>query len=125
MTELKFNSAGLIPAIVQDAASGEVLMMAYMDQETLRRTLKEKRTVFYSRSRKKYWVKGESSGHTQEVVEVLTDCDRDTVLIRVKQKGGACHLGYRTCFVHRVNEKGEIAQITQKKVFNPDKVYRE
>ena len=125
MTELKFNSAGLIPAIVQDAASGEVLMMAYMDQEALRRTLKEKRTVFYSRSRKKYWVKGESSGHTQEVVEVLTDCDRDTVLIRVKQKGGACHLGYRTCFVHRVNEKGEIAQITQKKVFNPDKVYRE
>lgn len=125
MTELKFNSAGLIPAIVQDAASGEVLMMAYMDEEALRRTLKEKRTVFYSRSRKKYWVKGESSGHTQEVVEVLTDCDRDTVLIRVKQKGGACHLGYRTCFVHRVNEKGEIAQITQKKVFNPDKVYRE
>lgn len=98
-------------------------MMAYMDSRALRRTLKEKRTVFYSRSRKKYWVKGEISGHTQEVVEVLTDCDQDTLLIRVRQKGGACHLGYRSCFVHRLNKKGGRGKVVQGKVFDPKTVY--
>lgn len=98
-------------------------MMAYMDKKAFQRTLKEKHTVFYSRSRKQYWVKGESSGHTQKVIEVLVDCDKDTVLIRVKQKGGACHLGYRTCFVRRINGKGNFSKVTQKKVFNPNAVY--
>lgn len=125
MTTFKFNKEGLIPAVIQDADTGEVLMMAYMDSEALQRTLKERRTVFYSRSRKKYWVKGESSGHTQKVVEVLTDCDQDTVLIRVKQKGGACHLGYRSCFVHQLDQKGDIAKVTQEKVFDPSQVYLE
>ena len=124
MIQLKFNSQGLIPAIIQDADSGEVLMEAYMDSTAVERTLKEKRTVFYSRSRNQYWVKGESSGHTQDVVQVLTDCDQDSLLIRVRQKGGACHLGYRSCFVHELNEKGEIAGITQKKVFDPEKIYK-
>ena len=124
MTEFKFDKNGLMPVIVQDFDSGEVLMLGYMDLEALRRTLKEKRTVFYSRSRKKYWVKGESSGHTQEVLEVLTDCDEDTLLIRVKQKGGACHLGYRSCFVHKIDKDGNVSQITQKKIFDPEKVYR-
>ena len=123
MIEFKLDGNGLIPAIIQDADSGEILMMAYMDLVALERTLKEKRTVFFSRSRNKYWVKGESSGHTQEVVEVLTDCDQDTVLIRVRQKGGACHLGYRSCFVHQLDGKGHIQKVTQKKVFDPDKVY--
>ena len=99
-------------------------MMGYMDLEALKRTLKEKRTVFYSRSRKKYWVKGEESGHTQEVIEVLTDCDQDTLLIRVKQKGGACHLGYRSCFVNQVNERGDLGKITQQRIFMPEDVYR-
>ena len=123
MIPFKFDANGLIPAIVQDCDTGEVLMMAYMDKTALERTLKEKKAVFYSRSRKKYWVKGESSGHTQEVVEVLTDCDQDTVLLRVRQKGGARHLGYRSCFVHQMNEKGDVAKITQEKVFDPESVY--
>lgn len=123
MIEFKFNANGLIPVIVQDYDSGEVLMMAYMDLTALKRTLQEKQTILYSRSRKKYWVKGESSGHTQQVLEVLTDCDQDTLLIRVKQKGGACHLGYRTCFVQKVDENGALEKITQKKVFDPESVY--
>ncbi len=123
MTKFKFDKNGLIPAIIQDHDSGEVLMMGYMDARALKRTFKEKRTVFYSRSRKKYWVKGETSGHTQKVFQLLTDCDRDTLLIQVKQKGGACHLGYRSCFVHQLDQKGDAARITQKKVFKPDAVY--
>ncbi len=123
MQEFKFNDSGLIPVIIQDQDSGEVLMLAYMDEEAVKRTLKEKRTVFYSRSRKTYWVKGESSGHTQAVAHVLTDCDKDTLLVRVKQKGGACHLGYRSCFVHELDEAGKIVRITQEKVFDPEKTY--
>ena len=124
MIKFKFDDDGLLPAVIQDYDSGEVLMLAYMDKTALERTLKEKRTVFYSRSRKKYWVKGETSGHTQKVLEVLTDCDQDTVLIRVRQIGGACHLGYRTCFVQQVGEKGDLLKVTQKKVFNPENTYQ-
>lgn len=124
MTPFKFDQQGLIATIIQDVDSNEVLMLAYMDQTALQRTLKEKKTVFYSRSRQKYWVKGESSGHIQEVIDVKTDCDRDAVIIRVRQKGGACHLGYRTCFVHELNDAGDIVKITQEKVFDPDKVYK-
>ena len=123
MIEFKVDDKGLIPVIIQDHDSGEVYMMAYMNLEALRRTLKEKRTVFYSRSRDTYWVKGETSGHAQEVLQILTDCDQDTLLIRVKQKGGACHLGYRSCFVHEVDEHGNIAKITQEKIFDPKKAY--
>lgn len=123
MEELKFGDNGLIPVVIQDADNGEVLMVAYMDKTALSRTLKERKTVFYSRSRKQYWVKGETSGHTQDVVDVSTDCDRDTVLVRVKQKGGACHLGYRTCFVHPLDAQGKIQPATQEKVFDPSKVY--
>ena len=125
MLEFKFDANGLIPDIVQDLESGEVLMVGYMDSEALKRTLQEKKSVFYSRSRKQYWVKGESSGHTQEVVEVLTDCDRDTILVRVKQRGGACHLGYRSCFVNLIDHQGNLAEITQKKIFDPKAVYPE
>ncbi|HLD50243.1 MAG TPA: phosphoribosyl-AMP cyclohydrolase [bacterium] len=122
--DFKFNSEGLIPAIIQDADSGEVLMLAYMDKTALERTLKEKKTVFFSRSRNQYWVKGESSGHVQNVTQSLTDCDKDTILIKVKQVGGACHLGYRTCFVHELDANGKIVKVTQEKVFDPDKVYK-
>src|SRR3989338_1241813 len=109
--DFKFNSEGLIPAIIQDADSGEVLMLAYMDKTALERTLKEKKTVFFSRSRNQYWVKGESSGHVQNVTQSLTDCDKDTILIKVKQVGGACHLGYRTCFVHELDANGKIVKV--------------
>ena len=123
MIEFKFDAKGLIPAIIQDYDSGEVLMMGYMNLEALNRTLKEKRTVFYSRSRNTYWVKGETSGHTQEVFQILTDCDQDTLLIRVRQEGGACHLGYRSCFVHEINAQGDVGKVTQEKMFDPKQTY--
>ena len=125
MLDFKFDAQGLITAVIQDADTGEILMLAHMDKTALERTLKEKNTVFYSRSRKKYWIKGETSGHVQTVTQALADCDRDAVLIKVRQKGGACHLGYRSCFVHELSEDGEIVRITQDKVFDPDKVYKE
>lgn len=125
MHDFKYNAEGLIPAIIQDADSGEVLMLAYMDKVALERTLAEKKTVFYSRSRNKYWVKGETSGHTQDVQgKALTDCDRDTILIKVKQHGGACHEGYRSCFVNELDDKGNIVRVTQEKVFDPDATYK-
>lgn len=124
MLKFKFNDQGLMPVIIQDASSGEVLMLAYMNQTAIERTLTEKKTVFYSRSRNQYWVKGESSGHTQDVKQILTDCDQDTLLIRVTQHGGACHLGYRSCFVHELNDKGDVIRVTQEKLFDPDAVYK-
>lgn len=124
MIDLKLDGQGLMPAVIQDAESGEVLMVAFMDKTAVERTLREKKTVFYSRSRNKYWVKGESSGHVQQVRQVLTDCDQDTLVIKVTQEGGACHLGYRSCFVHELDEKGDIVRVTQEKVFDPEKVYK-
>jgi phosphoribosyl-AMP cyclohydrolase len=95
---LRFDAQGLIPAVVQDASDGAVLMVAWMDAEAVRRTLTTGRTWFWSRSRQTYWCKGETSGHTQHVREVLADCDADTLLVRVRQVGPACHTGTRTCF---------------------------
>ncbi len=124
MINFKFNSQGLLPVIIQDEQTNEVLMLAYMDQQAIERTLKEKKTVFYSRSRNQYWIKGEQSGHIQEVKQVLTDCDQDTLLIRVRQTGGACHLGYKSCFVHELSDAGEITRVTQQKLFDPDQIYK-
>ncbi|QLH74395.1 MAG: bifunctional phosphoribosyl-AMP cyclohydrolase/phosphoribosyl-ATP diphosphatase HisIE [Methanomassiliicoccales archaeon] len=98
MTELKFNSEGLIPAIVQDADTNEVLMMAYMNEESFRLTKETGLTHFYSRSRQKLWKKGETSGHVQKVVSIQLDCDADTLLVRVRQEGVACHLDRMSCF---------------------------
>lgn len=99
LPDLKFDRDGLIPAIIQDAASKEVLMMAYMNAESVEKTVSTGYTHFWSRSRGKLWKKGETSGHVQEVREMLYDCDRDTLLIKVDQKGpGACHTGHRSCF---------------------------
>jgi len=92
------NDAGLVPAIVQDEESGQVLMMAWMDDEALRRTLSSRRSTFYSRSRRAYWTKGETSGHRQWVRKVQLDCDGDTLLLTVRQDGPACHTGLRSCF---------------------------
>ena len=117
--ELKYDKHGLIPAIIQDAGNNEVLMMAYMNSASLQKTLETGHTHFWSRSRQKYWMKGESSGHVQEVKQVLVDCDRDTVLIKVAQKGpGACHTGHRSCFYTDINGN-EIAE----KVFSEEDVY--
>jgi phosphoribosyl-AMP cyclohydrolase len=99
--EIKFNKQGLVPVITQDE-SGEVLMLAYADKEALRLTLQTGKAHYFSRSRQKLWLKGETSGNTQEVTEVLVDCDQDAVLYRIKQKGVACHTGNRSCFYRKL-----------------------
>ena len=123
LDELKFDSNGLIPAIVQDFENNDVLMMAYMNREAVQRTLESGHATFWSRSRQKYWVKGETSGHTQKVRSLALDCDADTLLIKVEQKGGACHEGYRSCFFREVSPKGNSTRIIGTKVFDPDTVY--
>lgn len=120
--QIKFDSNGLIPAIVQDARSRELLMMAYMNRESLLKTLKTKKTHFYSRSRKRIWLKGESSGHFQKVVSVSLDCDGDALLVLAHQKGGACHAGYRSCFF-RTLRGGKTWKVPVAKLFDPEKVY--
>jgi phosphoribosyl-AMP cyclohydrolase len=113
---------GLLPAIVQDAQTGEVLMLAYMNAESYAETLSSGRAVFYSRSRKKLWRKGEESGHVQIVRQVLVDCDGDTILLKVEQVGGAaCHEGYRSCFYRQVTSEG--LKIVAERVFDPADVY--
>lgn len=97
-SRVRFNDAGLVPAIVQAADTGEVLMMAWMDDRALAYTLATRQGTYYSRSRQEYWIKGLTSGNTQKVTEVRLDCDGDTVLLKVVQRGGACHTGDRTCF---------------------------
>ena len=99
---LKFDSAKLIPAIIQDYKTGEVLMLAYMNKESLRRTIKLGKTCFWSRSRKEYWVKGMTSGHFQFVKSIFYDCDLDALLIKVRQVGVACHTGNRSCFYRKI-----------------------
>ncbi|MEJ5997052.1 phosphoribosyl-AMP cyclohydrolase [Corynebacterium sp. H130] len=98
---LKFNDAGLIPVIVQAAGTKEVLMMAWMDSHALAHSLSTRRGTYFSRSRNSYWIKGETSGHVQEVVSIAADCDGDTLLMTVRQTGAACHTGTRTCFDDR------------------------
>ena len=121
--ELKKDSSGLVPAIVQDAETGEVLMMAYMNEEALSQTIETGKTHFYSRSRQKQWCKGESSGHTQEVRSIATDCDKDTLLVRVKQNVAACHTGYYSCFFNKLDTDSKTWKEEGHKVFDPGKVY--
>lgn len=102
----KFDSAGLVAAIAQDAETGEVLMLAWMNAEALARTLETGRATYWSRSRGEIWVKGETSGHTQDVVEVRVDCDQDAVLLKVRQTGGACHTGRESCFYRIADASG-------------------
>ena len=98
LDDLKYNDQGLIPAIVQDHANGEVLMMAWMNRESLQRTVDSGKATYWSRSRQEFWVKGETSGHTQAVKRIAVDCDMDTLLMWVEQVGAACHENYRSCF---------------------------
>jgi len=117
--QLKYDGSGLIPAIIQDAENGEVLMMAYMNRESLEKTMATGFTHFWSRSRSKMWKKGETSGHVQEVKRILYDCDRDTLLVKVIQKGpGACHTGHRSCFFTDISGE-EIGE----KTFSAEDVY--
>lgn len=107
---LSYNDAGLIPAIAQDHASGEVLMLAWMNAESVQRTLETRRVTYWSRSRQAFWAKGETSGHVQELVGMRVDCDRDTLLLSVRQTGPACHTGSRTCFFTLVEDGQEIVE---------------
>ncbi len=121
--ELDFDKmGGLIPAIIQDAATGKVLMLAYMNPIAWEKTRETGKAWFYSRSRDKQWMKGEESGHVQVVKEVFVDCDQDTVLLKVEQVGdAACHKGYVSCFFRKLN--GEVT-IVDEKIFDPEKVYK-
>jgi phosphoribosyl-AMP cyclohydrolase len=123
MLNLDFNKkGGLVPAIVQDNETGEILMLAYMNQDAFDATLSTGKATYYSRSRQSLWVKGETSGNVQLVKEIRIDCDDDTVLIKVEQIGGAaCHTGHRSCFYKKV-EKGTI-RIVGEPVFDPKEVY--
>ena len=105
---LTYNDAGLLPAIAQDAESGEVLMLAWMNAESITRTLETKRVTYWSRSRQAFWIKGETSGHIQELVDMRIDCDRDCLLLVIKQTGPACHTGRRSCFYTSVQDNAEI-----------------
>jgi phosphoribosyl-AMP cyclohydrolase len=118
---LKYDSNGLIPAIIQDDQTGEVLMMAYMNRSSLAKTIETGKTHFWSRSRQKYWMKGESSGHTQEVVGICIDCDLDTVLIKARQTGAACHEGYHNCFFRQLS--GDAWKVIAERQFDPEKTY--
>ena len=110
--ELKFNADGLIPAIVIEAGTEEVLMMAYMNEESLKISMEKKLTCFYSRSRKELWLKGETSGNYQHIVSITADCDKDTLLVKVVPEGPACHLGTKTCFEYPVYENDELGEFT-------------
>lgn len=120
---LKWTADGLIPAIIQERGTGRVLMMAWMNRASLEKTLETRRTWFWSRSRKKFWMKGESSGHVQVVHGVSMDCDGDALLIEVEQTGAACHEGYRSCFFRSVDDAGLEWRITEPRLQDPEAIY--
>ncbi len=125
--EPRFDAAGTIPCITVDAETGEVLMFAYMNREALAQTIRTGLATYYSRSRRKLWVKGEESGFFQQVRELLIDCDQDCLLLKVSVKGGgSCHVGYRSCFYRRLQAGSSdvLELIYPEKVFDPKKVYR-
>lgn len=121
--QLKFDANGLIPAVIQDFETQDLLMVGYMNKDAVLKTLTGPYVTFYSRSRQKMWVKGESSGHTQTVKEMYYDCDADCLLVKVIQKVAACHVGYRTCFYRRIETDGTVTTVG-KKLFDEDKVYK-
>ena len=121
--KLKFDANGLIPAIIQEQKTGRVLMMAWMNRASLEKTIATGKTHFWSRSRQKFWMKGESSGHTQAVKDVAFDCDGDTVLIQVEQVGAACHEGYQSCFFRSIQDGGEGFKVTEAQLETPEKIY--
>src|ERR1051326_3174082 len=123
LDQLKFDANGLIPAIVQEQKTGRVLMMAWMNRASLEKTLATGKTHFWSRSRQKFWMKGESSGHTQSIKDVAFDCDGDTLLIQVEQIGAACHEGYKSCFFRSTERNGSGFKITEPQLEKPEQIY--
>ena len=123
LDQLNYDPDGLIPAIVQDAENGDVLMLGYMNRKAVERTIKEGMVCFWSRSRGKFWVKGETSGHFQLVKGIYIDCDRDTILVKVTQIGATCHEGYRSCFFRKATPRGST-EIVLERIFDPAEVYQ-
>ena len=123
MIKIDFEKGdGLVPVIIQDASTNEILMLGYMNRESWEKTLETKKACFWSRSRNKLWLKGETSGHFQEIKEISLDCDGDTLLLKVSQIGGAaCHTGFRSCFHHRY-EDGDW-KVSGERIFDPKEVY--
>jgi phosphoribosyl-AMP cyclohydrolase len=121
--KLKFDANGLIPAIVQEQKTGRVLMMAWMNRASLEKTMATGKTHFWSRSRQKFWMKGETSGHTQTVKDIAFDCDGDTLLIQVEQIGAACHEGYQSCFFRSVENGGKSFKVTEAQLETPEQIY--
>ena len=122
--QLKFDASGLIPAIVQEQKTGRVLMMAWMNRASLEKTVATGKTHFWSRSRQKFWMKGEESGNTQTVKDVGFDCDGDCLLIQVEQNGPACHEGYQSCFFRSIESKGEAFKTTEPQLLTPEQMYK-
>ena len=122
LDKIKYDANGLVAAVMQDYENNEVLMVAYMNSESLKTTLETGKAHFWSRSRQKFWMKGESSGHTQEIKEVFIDCDGDCILFKIKQNVAACHTGYRSCFYRKW--EGEKLIETGEKLFDEDDVYK-
>jgi phosphoribosyl-AMP cyclohydrolase len=116
---LKFDANGLIPAVVQDVENGDVLMVGYMNQEAVTRTIETQRVTFWSRSRQKFWIKGETSGFVQHVKGIYVDCDQDCLLVKVEQVGAACHEGYRSCFFRRISADGDSLEVVDTPLVNP------
>ena len=123
LDQLKFDEKGLITAVVQDIDTNQILMVAYMNRDAVKKTIISNLACFWSRSRQEFWVKGQTSGHTQTVKSVSVDCDGDALLVKVEQKGGACHMGYKSCFFREISMIGEEAKIVSQKVFEPNQVY--
>ena len=123
LDQLKFDASGLIPAIIQEQSSGRVLMMAWMNRVSLEKTLATGKTHFWSRSRQKFWMKGESSGHTQSVKNIAFDCDGDTLLLQVEQIGAACHEGYKSCFFRSAEGNSSGFKITEPQLEKPEEIY--
>ena len=121
--ELRFDDKGLIAAVVQDAANNQVLMVGYMNREAVERTISTGRVTFWSRSRQKYWVKGETSGNIQCVKAIYVDCDQDCLLVKVEQTGAACHEGYRSCFFRSVQDAGASFKTTEAQLETPEAIY--
>jgi len=113
LDSLKYDKDGLITCVVQDYVNGDVLMVAYMNRDSVKETLKSKRTCFWSRSRQKFWIKGETSGNVQRVKEFLVDCDKDCIVCKVEAVGAACHEGYRSCFFREIDEEGNAKIILE------------
>ena len=120
-----FNTHGLIPVIAQDAESGQVLMAAFMNDEALALTIETGLATYYSRSRRKLWTKGEESGHVQQVLEILTDCDQDCLILKVRVDAGQCHVGYQSCFYRRIKpDTQDQLEFIAEPVYDPNDVYK-